>query len=841
MQYGAELRKRGRTMGDCNCKHGTNGTKTVCVECDIPQMARNNYFTGKLLVERDFTDEQRYEMGKLRRHNQRLHGWGAVCGLKVKQHPNPACEDRFLVIEPGTAIDCCGREILVAHEEYFDFKAQFLANWQKQHLPDSQPDANPHVLQICVNYKECPTEDVPALFDDCSADAGSCQPNRILESYGFDVLIDPPASPTDAHGVQLEWSCTVGLANAVRVAAYDALNRLYVLTSAGTVATLYVVDTTHDSVLSSQAFPKNTGIDVAVSPAGDFVYVALQSTLAGKAPQILVLSTLDLTITINTLGSFGSNGDVVRLGVGPAGDGRLFAVVPSTNKVLVWKTDINGPNPPTPAAATPVSVGNGSKPVSIAIGASGSYAYVANSGNSSVSAIALSDLSVTPVTSGLGTSTPSAIAVASTTAGDTVAVLDQTAKTLYFIGIPTTGPSAAAALGSPVTGFAFAPIDVRISPAGRWAYVPEQDSASPKTGYLQVVDEHAVELNGTTILLNPISVGIQPTSETLSEDGSHIYVTYDGDGAAIPGAVAVVNVVQDGCPDLFKEAIEGCPDCPDGNCIVLATIRGYVYGNFVTDGEIDNLKDRHLLVSTDLLTEVVQCILDQGTGGSTPGPQGPPGPKGPAGAAGQDGQQGIQGPAGNSGPPGPGLQSGLTQIDALSWTHGVPSRLARITDNTNPVPAQYFGVVIHFTKAVTLKDKVPHHVFEMVATIPDTQRPNLNHLCTVGPPMDPSTQLPHAPAIVPVTVVDTTPAGMNNATISSFPASAIALLLDQAAFFQSDRRKLVRLRGDFVFDGAGKAVSSEFVRAQLPTGEQPAGSNLGLEGGVFESWFISTD
>ena len=46
-------------MGDCNCKHGTVASNGVCVECDIPQLARNNYFTGKLLVERDFTDEKR--------------------------------------------------------------------------------------------------------------------------------------------------------------------------------------------------------------------------------------------------------------------------------------------------------------------------------------------------------------------------------------------------------------------------------------------------------------------------------------------------------------------------------------------------------------------------------------------------------------------------------------------------------------------------------------------------------------------------------------------------------------------------------------------------------------
>ena len=82
--------------------HGHNGNGT-CVECATPQLARNNYFTGKLLVERDFREEQDYFLGKDRRHNQELHGWGVVCGLKVKQHPDENCRDRYVIVEPAPA------------------------------------------------------------------------------------------------------------------------------------------------------------------------------------------------------------------------------------------------------------------------------------------------------------------------------------------------------------------------------------------------------------------------------------------------------------------------------------------------------------------------------------------------------------------------------------------------------------------------------------------------------------------------------------------------------------------------------------------------------------------
>jgi len=85
--------------------HLDNGTdRLACPACNYGPFTRNNYFTGKLLVERDFTDETRFHMEKLRHHEQLLHGWGVVCGLKVKAHPNEACRDRFVCVEPGSAL-----------------------------------------------------------------------------------------------------------------------------------------------------------------------------------------------------------------------------------------------------------------------------------------------------------------------------------------------------------------------------------------------------------------------------------------------------------------------------------------------------------------------------------------------------------------------------------------------------------------------------------------------------------------------------------------------------------------------------------------------------------------
>jgi len=71
------------------------------------RLHRLNYFDGRLLTAEDFRDEQSYVIGRARRHNRHVHGWGVINGLDVRVVGN------FVEVSPGAAIDCAGNELVV--------------------------------------------------------------------------------------------------------------------------------------------------------------------------------------------------------------------------------------------------------------------------------------------------------------------------------------------------------------------------------------------------------------------------------------------------------------------------------------------------------------------------------------------------------------------------------------------------------------------------------------------------------------------------------------------------------------------------------------------------------
>jgi hypothetical protein len=138
---------------------------------------RMNYFTGRHLAARDFSDEQLYHRGHRYLHNRMLHGWGVVCGFEVKQHPQADCRTKYVQVGPGMAIDCCGREIVVDHPSRC-LDDQLEIPW------DEYQPSHP-LLMLCLCYHEEPREPVPVLHSegDCATAEKETRYGRIHEGW----------------------------------------------------------------------------------------------------------------------------------------------------------------------------------------------------------------------------------------------------------------------------------------------------------------------------------------------------------------------------------------------------------------------------------------------------------------------------------------------------------------------------------------------------------------------------------------------------------------------------------------------------------------------------------
>jgi hypothetical protein len=83
--------------------------------CTLRSFERNRYFYGKLLSVRDFEAEQSYLRGKDAIQNKLIHGVGIVCGLEVSYEDEGKIR---LEVSSGVAIDCCGREIVLSEPAF---------------------------------------------------------------------------------------------------------------------------------------------------------------------------------------------------------------------------------------------------------------------------------------------------------------------------------------------------------------------------------------------------------------------------------------------------------------------------------------------------------------------------------------------------------------------------------------------------------------------------------------------------------------------------------------------------------------------------------------------------
>jgi hypothetical protein len=158
------------------------GDRDPCQE--LTPAKRNSYFSGQLLTEDDFREEQEYFRGKGKRHNRYLHGYGVVCGLRVV--PAGPSQPMCVVVEPGLALDAWGREIVVPEPVEFDLGERGC----RGALGITGRTESPFLV---VEYRESPADFVPVL-------PGPAQPgsqeesaaSRILEAFELGLRREPP-------------------------------------------------------------------------------------------------------------------------------------------------------------------------------------------------------------------------------------------------------------------------------------------------------------------------------------------------------------------------------------------------------------------------------------------------------------------------------------------------------------------------------------------------------------------------------------------------------------------------------------------------------------------------
>lgn len=142
---------------------------------------RLRYFTGRHMTARDFHDEQGYHRSHRYLHNRMLHGWGVVCGLNVRPHPNPDCAKDHVLVDCGFALDCCGRELPLKHSQV---PPPIVWGERPAAGPDEPPELHYYPL-LCLEYCESEIECVPVLYSECECDPQRREFSRYQECLRF--------------------------------------------------------------------------------------------------------------------------------------------------------------------------------------------------------------------------------------------------------------------------------------------------------------------------------------------------------------------------------------------------------------------------------------------------------------------------------------------------------------------------------------------------------------------------------------------------------------------------------------------------------------------------------
>ncbi len=811
----AMTHKRNEDLHECGCLS----------PCDEAPRERLNYHTGQFLAERDFRLEQDYHIGKHRQHNRRLHGYGVVCGLKVV--PNDKCPDR-VIIEPGLAIDCCGREVNVLEPVHVNLAERLVK------LPD-QPelDVEGTFLGVSICYRECVGELTPPLYSECGCGGDDAlKPTRVFERFDvnverFDFKHLPPwfKAPTPA-GLRLNWSSTINMTRAIAAAVSPTGDRIFVAANSAAPA-IHVFSTANGSMTGTIALDAGLGpalaLDIAMNPDGRRLHALVLKPGTAPAPAAAFLRTFDIADLANVTATEVKIGDLPSTPgfeslprVVAASSDLVYVIVPQLPTQQVSLFRLSNPTPVAisglPAGQTPTSIGASADGRWIVIGSSAATGGAVSFVDTAVDAAKVEfdrPVNLKPIVLAVGNQATKLV-LAEMQSGTVVpGAVDLATKQLTLAAAIPAAPSGERTIA------------VALSGNDKIAYVLTSDASNH--GFLRAID-----LAGD----QPQVSSPHPTTSMpldLVIGAGHVYVVGSGLRAETSGGVAVFDAEAADCKEILWRDLDGCPEC-DIECVPLAIIGPYRPGDTITTKQINN-RVRPLLPSTNTLRDLIACCCG---GHDEPAP--PPPPPAPVAVT-------------------------TRRLVALSWPQNQSAGLLNIAGIPQWLSDQGdLGIVVGFdgriryeyspsaTGSPLVKAPDASHVFQVMVRHEWLEKqspwPQPSTASThVTPAFRLIMRFPLAPVdlefanVLPVTWTANAQGLITTATYDAASPTGLAYIFHRSLVGVVKGRELwVRLHGDFIHDTDGRPVDVDFARFSRI---HPSDDSLQPPryGGVFESWF----
>ncbi|MBE3638375.1 collagen-like protein [Mangrovicoccus algicola] len=664
-------------------------TLKSCLPCGLHAPSRNYYFDGKLLVARDFTDEQDYHRGLRHLHNQLLHGTGTVCGLKVIQHPQEGCRRENLVVEPGMALDCCGQELILPERRRIDVAAMLAADPDLAELLDGG-------MHLVVGLRRCDrgAEPLPRLLPGCGAGEAT-EYGRVTEDVELVLFAADPAGAAAAaipRTPRLDWvhTMTFGAQTPGALHVNEVERRLQVAVDAAGGAAhgyVFVADTeaaaqTHDLAALLEGPAELT--DTQSSRETGLVFFAghgWDSGAEGARGGIGIWRAGALSAAAHPLAILPCDGRYLRLAVSPVSgalfvletDGGSRARLLSYGAAALSDWLVEGGVPaaaPDPQAKLEFSHGFGTAGSPFRRGAQmlkvspdGRFLAIAGSVGAAAERLYLIDIAALN-----GGSVTEASArppeLPEFDGSERLMALDWSldGRYLYLLGqrpaaggrvilrrLALTGDGNRLALAGQGAWIEGTALDLAVAPTESRAYLALTDAAgATRLTHLDMDTVIALSSDSPAeVSLAPDALRVEGAGRAmrLAGNGRRLYLAAGDDGTAAPdrGLVAVIDIADSDCGAHFLDPLEACPACAEDedHVVILAHLPHYRAGDAPRmmdadqaaegDAAIDNLGFRSMVPSAATLKRVIDCILAQGVAEGPPGPRGNPGADGAAG------------------------------------------------------------------------------------------------------------------------------------------------------------------------------------------------------------------